>query len=390
MSSILLVGGRVVDPSQDISHISDVLVTDGVVTGMEESIVPPKDAEVLDLSGKLVVAGLIDLHTHVYWGVSHYGIDADRYCLPHGVTTVLDAGSAGAFTFPAFRRHIIDRSETRIYAYLNVAGEGMISPGVGELEDIRWADTEHALKICEENRDVIRGIKVRLTPNLVGKNGKAALEKARNLADEARLPLMVHPNGSYLSMDEILREMKSGDILTHCFHGKPTGILDERSHVRSGHARPGHARPGRVRPAVLEARERGVLFDVGHGQGSFSFEVARRAMEQGFLPDTIGSDLHTYNTDGPVVDLVTTMSKFLHMGLSINEVVQKATVAPACALGLESEHGVLRIGAVADIAVLDIEEGEFELNDCEGASVTANRLLRAALVLAKGRLVAPA
>ena len=315
---------------------------------------------------------MIDLHTHVYWGVSHYGIEADRHCLARGTTTVLDAGSAGSLTFPGFRRYVIDRSETQIYAYLHVAGEGMISPDVGELEDIRWVDTDRALRTCEEHRDVIRGIKVRLTPNIVGKNGRAALAKARYVADEARLPLMVHPNGSYVPMENILKEMKPADIVTHCYQGKKNGILDRRN---------------RLKPAVIEARERGVLFDVGHGKGSFSFEVARGALDQGFLPDTISSDLHTYSLPGPAVDLVTTMSKFLHMGLSMQEVMQRTTVAPSKALGMESELGTLRIGTVADVTVLEVIEGEFDLVDCEGERITAKRLLQPSMVVSKGSVV---
>jgi len=371
-SSIALMGGTVIDPSQDIYETRDILVADGVVSQLDKEIEPPGDSKRYDLSGKVVVPGLIDLHTHVYWGVSHYGIEADRHCLARGVTTVLDAGSAGSLTFPGFRRYVIDHSETQIYACLHVAGEGMIGPDVGELEDIRWVDTERALRTCEEHRDIIRGIKVRLTPNIVGKNGRMALAKARYVADEARLPLMVHPNGSYVPMEIILKQMSPADIVTHCYHGKKNGILDRRN---------------KLKPAVIEARERGVLFDVGHGQGSFSFEVARSALDQGFLPDTISSDLHTYSLTSPAVDLVTTMSKFLHMGLSMQEVMQRTTVAPAKALGMESELGTLRIGTVADVALLEVIEGEFELVDCEGERLTAKRLLQPSMIVSKGSVV---
>ncbi len=374
-NSIALMGGTVIDPSQAIYDTKHILVADGVVSQIDEKIELPGDSKRYDLSGKIVVPGLIDLHTHVYWGVSHYGIEADRHCLARGVTTVLDAGSAGSFTFPGFRRYVVDRSETQIYAYLHVAGEGMISPDVGELEDIRWIDTERAVKMCEENRDIIRGIKVRLTPDIVGKNGSEALAKARYVADEARLPLMVHPNGSYVSIENILKQMKPSDIVTHCFHGKKNGILDGRK---------------KLRPAVHEARERGVLFDVGHGKGSFSFEVARSALDQGFLPDTISSDLHTYSLPGPAVDLVTTMSKFLHMGLSLQEVVQKTTLAPSKALGTESELGTLRIGTVADVTVLEVIEGEFELDDCEGERLTAKQILRPSMLVRNGSAVSRA
>jgi dihydroorotase len=374
-NSIALMGGMVIDPSQGIYETRDIILADGVVSRIDEKSEPSSDSKQYDLSGKVVVPGLIDLHTHVYWGVSHYGIEADRHCLARGVTTVLDVGSAGSFTFPGFRRYVIDRSQTQIFAYLHVAGEGMISPDVGELEDIRWIDTERAVRMCEEHRDIIRGIKVRLTPSIVGENGRQALAKARRVADEARLPLMVHPNGSHVSIRNILKQMKPGDIVTHCFHGKKTGILDERKKLRA---------------AVLEARERGVLFDVGHGKGSFSFEVARGALDQGFLPDTISSDLHTYSLPGPAVDLVTTMSKFLHMGLSLQEVVQKTTLAPSKALGAESELGTLRIGTVADVSVLEVIEGEFELDDCEGEKITAKQLLRPSMIVSKGSVVSPA
>ncbi len=214
----------------------------------------------------LVIPGLVDLHTHLYPGVSHYGVEPDLHCLGRGVTTAVDAGSAGAQTFPGLRRYVIERSSTQILAFLNIAVEGMISSLVGELEDIRWASPEQAVARARENLDLVVGIKVRLGYQMVGDDPQPALRLAREAADELGLPLMVHVIDMRPGLAWLLPRLRRGDIVTHCFHGNEGGILgpDER-----------------VLPEAIAARERGVLFDIGHGVGSFAYRVARNAIAAG-------------------------------------------------------------------------------------------------------------
>lgn len=232
-------------------------------------LAPRPGEEVLDACGLLVTPGLIDLHVHVYYGASHYGIEPDPHCLATGTTTVVDAGSAGALTFAGFRKYVIEVAQTRIVPLLNIGATGMLSADVGELEDIRFIDKAKALQTIEANRDLIQGVKVRLSRQQVGANGRLALTTALETAEAARLPLMVHVGDTTLALDQILRELRGGDVMTHCFHGRAQGLLDE---------------DGRVRAEAHKARARGVVFDVGHGVGSFTFAVARAALAQGFAP----------------------------------------------------------------------------------------------------------
>jgi dihydroorotase len=352
---MLIRGGIVVDPSQALHAVRDVRLEAGRVAAVAEALAPQSNEEVLDARGRLVVPGLVDLHVHVFWGASHYGLEPDPHCLGTGTTTVVDAGSAGAHTFPAFRRYVIEVAETRIIPFLNIGATGMVSPRVGELEEIRHIDGPAALATVEAHRDLIRGIKVRLSRDLVGANARVALRTARETSEAAGLPIMVHPGDTPISLGEILDELRAGDILTHCYHGREEGILDGR---------------GAIIPAARQAAARGVLFDVGHGKGSFSFAVARPALAQGFRPGTISSDLHVYNVRGPVFDLATTMSKFLHLGLSLDEVVAMATTAPAGAVREAARLGSLRPGAAADVTLLELREGPVELEDTVGERVT--------------------
>lgn len=373
MDDLLIKGGRVLDPAQQLDARRDVAVTRGRITRLAADLPPDSAREVLDASGHLVVPGLIDLHVHVYPGVSHYGVAPDPTCLARGVTTVCDAGSAGADTFEGLRRYVIDVSETRILAFLNISAIGMVSPLDNELEDLKHASPERAIRTCERHRDVIQGVKVRLTRTMVGENGLAPLRLAKQAAEALGLPLMIHFGGTPGPLVEILQAIRPGDILTHCFHGRTHGILNP---------------DGAVLPEVTEAARRGVRFDVGHGVGSFSFEVARAALAQGFSPATISSDLHIYNVHGPVFDLATTMSKFLALGLPLMEVLAKTTAAPAAILGVGDRLGTLREGAVADVTVLALAEGEFPLVDSQAVQVLARHRLEPAAVVRGGRVYA--
>jgi dihydroorotase len=311
---------------------------------------------------------------HVFEGVSHYGINVDHGCLARGATTVVDAGSAGADTFPGFRKYVIEASETRILAHLNISTMGMISRQIGELDDIKWASVPSALEMIERNRDVVLGVKVRLTrEQLVGKNGGLKpLYMAREAADAAGLPIMVHPQRSWASsFDEIISVMREGDVLTHMYHGEEHGILDEE---------------GRVRPSVWAARERGVVFDVGHGEGSFEWEICQRALAQGFPPTTISSDLHRYNIRGPVFDLVTTVSKFLHLGLSLEEAMAMVTAVPARVVGMAGEIGTLAPGAAGDAVVLALQSGTFAFQDSRRVTRTGEQRLEPEVVVRAGRV----
>lgn len=371
---LLIKGGMLVDPAQGLSGERDVGFAEGRVAAVGECLDGSEASEVIDAAGCVVTPGLIDLHVHVFAGVSHYGIEPDPTCLARGATTVVDAGSAGADTFPGFRKYVIDVSETRILAQMNVSSQGMLTEEIGEFEIPEYADVGKACRMIERHRDVVLGVKVRLTRNTIvsERSGMLPLYRAREAADAAGLPIMVHPQDAWCdSIDDILKVMNRGDILTHCFHDYPCGILNGE---------------GRVRDSVLEAIERGVVFDVGHGAGSFSWQIVEKALSQDVLPTTISSDLHIYNVDGPVYDLASVVTKFLHLGLSIEDSISRVTSVPSAIIGMEGEVGTLSPGAFGDAVVFELREGDFRLEDSRGEVWTGKRNLVPMTVVKGGRV----
>jgi dihydroorotase len=367
VADLAVEGGRVLDPASGRDEVATIAVSDGRI------VAPRPAARTIEATGLLVVPGLVDLHAHVYWGVSHYGVDADRYCLARGVTTAVDTGSAGARTFPGFRRYVIDVVRTRVLAFLHIASEGMITDAVGELEDLRWASVDECVARTEEHSDVIVGVKVRLGYQMVGQEAEPALRLAREAADRLELPLMVHVIDMPMPITKLLPFLQRGDVVTHCFHGQPGGtILDDR---------------GRVFPQCFEACDRGVVFDIGHGVGSFAFRVARAALEQSFEPQTISSDIHAYNVSGPVYDQPTTLSKLLHLGMPLEDVIAATTSAPASVLRREDALGSLAQGREADVTLLELVPGKHRLDDAAGESVVADVLLVPRAVVRAGEPV---
>jgi dihydroorotase len=374
---LVITGGTLIDPGQGIHERRDVAFRDGLVAAVAPQIPPADGQETINASGMYVVPGLVDAHVHVFEGVSHYGINPDATCLAHGATTVVDAGSAGADTFAGFRKYVIEASETRILSHLNISSMGMISREIGELDDIKWANVPKALATIERNRDLILGVKVRLTrESIVGKEaGLRPLFLAREAADAAGLPIMVHPQDSWAeSIDQVVEVMRKGDVMTHMYHSDPHGILDEQ---------------GKIRPSIRAAHERGVIFDVGHGEGSFDWTVCETALAQGFPPTTISSDLHRYNVNGPVFDLVTTVSKFIHLGMALDEALERVTAVPAGVIGISGKVGTLAVGAFGDAVVLDPQEGAFEFQDARRVARTGTFRLAPVVVVKAGRVWKP-
>ncbi len=371
---LLIKGGMLADPAQGLSGERDVGFAAGRVAAVGECLDKDDGRAVIDAAGCVVTPGLIDLHVHVFAGVSHYGIEPDPTCLARGATTVVDAGSAGADTFPGFRKYVIDVSETRILAQMNVSSQGMLTEEIGEFEIPEYADVDKACRMIERHRDIVLGVKVRLTRNTIvsERSGMDPLYRAREAADAAGLPIMVHPQDAWCeSIDDILNVMNGGDILTHCYHDYPCGILNGE---------------GRIRDSVLEAIERGVVFDVGHGAGSFSWQIVEKALSQDVLPTTISSDLHIYNVNGPVYDLASVVTKFLHLGLSIEESISRVTSVPSAIIGMEGEVGTLSPGAFGDAVVFELREGDFRLEDSTGEVRTGKRNLVPVTVVKGGRV----
>ena len=371
---LLIKNGTVVDPAQGIHARKDVAFANGRISAISDEI-PTSDArEVLDAAGCFVTPGLIDLHVHVFYGVSHFGIEPDPTCLARGATTVVDAGSAGADTFPGFRKYVIDVSDTRILAQLNISSQGMLTQEIGELENPDYADVGKACQMIEQHRDIILGVKVRLTrESIVGARAQMLpLHRAREAADAAGLPIMVHPQDAWCeSIDDILALMGERDILTHCFHDMECGILDEH---------------GKIRDAVHAAIERGVIFDVGHGAGSFSWEVVQKAMAQGVEPTTISSDLHVYNVNGPVYDLVNVVNKFLYLGMPLDDALAKVTSIPAKTILMPGQVGTLAVDAWGDAVVFELREGEFQLVDARGEAKIGKKKLEPVVVVKGGQV----
>src|SRR5215813_422775 len=296
---LILRGGRVIDPSQKLDAVTDVAFAGGKVARVGAGLQGDAKTDIRDVSGAIVSPGLIDLHTHVYWGGTSLGIDAEDFCRRSGVTTAVDAGSAGPGNFAGFRKHLIERSQVRILAYLHISFAGIFgfSPRVmvGESEEMRLLAPIDAVAVADANRDLIVGIKVRVGAHASGRSGIAPLDIALQVADEVGMPLMAHLDHPPPRYEDVLARLRPGDVLTHAFRPFPNTPVTAQ---------------GSVKRAVLEARERGLLFDIGHGKGSFAFKTARAMLANGFYPDTISSDVNTLCINGPAFDQVTTMSKF--------------------------------------------------------------------------------
>ncbi len=354
---LLLVNGTVINPAAGPQQELDVGIAGGRIAAMQKGL--PQDAaqQVLDVQGCFVTPGLIDFHVHSYWGVNPYGCDLDPVCRTTGVTTAADAGSAGPVNFTGFRHLVYDRSRTRMLSFVAVAQHGVLNVP-GELENIGFADPEGAARTVRENRDIAVGIKIRLHVKSVGRNGREALRMAVGAGDACGAPVMVHVGDTGLSMEEIVETLRPGDVVTHCYTPKQPAIVDPS---------------GRLRPAVLAARERGVIFDVAHANGHFDFDLVSRAMDQGLRPDIISTDLHRMSGAGPVVDLPTTLTKFLMLGLSLDEIVADCTINAARAIGREDRLGVLEVGREADVAVLAVVDEETTLEDSVGKRRTTGQ-----------------
>lgn len=367
----LIKNGLVIDPAQKIHEKLDVAISKGKIIKLAPFIPESQAKQVLYVDGRIVTPGFIDIHVHVFPEATYLGIPADPHHIAKGVTTVVDAGSAGYYTWPGFRKWVIEVSATRIYALLNISSQGMMAREVGELADLRFVNPKLALERIEKNRDVILGVKIRLTERITGDHDLKALALAREAADAAHLPMMVHINDPCSPIKDIFDIMRKGDIMTHCYHGNDGGILDAKE---------------KILPEVRTAFNRGIHFDVGHGNGSFSFDVAEKALKQEFLPGTISSDLHKMNYQGPVFDQVTTVTKFLNLGLSLDKVIELTTSRPARLFKFNEQIGTLKPGAEADITILDLHYGNFIFSDSKRHTRTGNQKLKSWVTIKGGKI----
>jgi dihydroorotase len=368
---LLLKGGRVVDPSQSFNTVADVAIAGGRIAAIARDIDSREADRTVPVTGQVVTPGLVDLHTHGFAGISHWGVDLDQYCIARGVTTAIDAGTSGSDSFEGFRRLVIEPSRTRILAFLNISRVGLIGQP-GELVDTRMIDAASALRVAKEHSDVIVGIKVRCSENYSGPNDLTAVRAARSVADQIGKPVMIHVGSPYSPMEQILDLARPGDIVTHAFRrGGTGGVIGPE---------------GRVSDYIKRAAKQGILFDVGHGSGSFSFAATEAALKENFVPTTISSDLHAYSALGPVFDLPTTMTKFLHLGLTLERIVELATIAPARAIRKTEEMGSIKPGSPADIAVFDLVQGNFSLVDSQGEIRKATQKIVPVLALRRGRI----
>lgn len=368
---LILKGGHVIDPSQSIDRVTDVAFSGGKVAKVGDGLTDA--AETRDVSGYIVSPGLIDLHTHVYWGGTSLGIDAEEFCRTSGVTTAIDTGSAGPGNFAGFRKHVIEPSQVRILAYLHISFAGIFGFSktvmVGESEEMRLMAPAEAVQVADANRDVIVGIKVRVGRGSSGIHGAAPLGIALQAANELGMPLMCHIDFPPPSYEEVVQMLRPGDVLTHAFRPFPNAPIDHQ---------------GKVKRVVIDARARGVKFDIGHGKGSFAFKTARGMLANGFYPDTISSDVHVLCIDGPAYDQVTTMSKFLCMGMPLYDVIAASTVNAGLALQ-RPELGSFKPGCAGDATIMTVRDGQFDYMDVVGEKMVGNKKIVSEGVVLNGR-----
>ena len=370
---VLLTGGTVLNPATSVNQKLDVGIVGNRVAAIQFNLSRATARRVLDVSDCYITPGLIDFHVHSYWGVNPYGCNLGTLCLATGVTTTMDAGSAGPVNFLGFRKLVYETSKTRMLGFVALAQHGVLNEP-GELVNLGYADSDGAAQTVGDNRDIGVGIKVRLHKKSIGENSRAALRLAIKAGEATRTPIMVHVGDTAISMSEIADTLRPSDIITHCYTPQRPSIIDEK---------------GKLLPEVRQAKDRGVIFDVGHASGHFDFELVGRAMGEGLLPDVISSDLHGRMKQpgfGIVGDLPTTLTKFLPLGLKMEEIVACCTIAPARVVGWQDRIGSLEVGREADIAVLKIIDEPTTLRDSVGGELKVNQRIAARWTIRAGEV----
>ena len=369
---LLLKNGDVLDPSQDLRQRGDVAFRQGRVAAIEADIPAGEAAEVIDVRGHLITPGLMDIHGHFYYRGWPGAVDPDVACLPSGVTTAVDAGSTGWGNYAALRDYVMRDSQTRLYAFVHLCATGLTSltARVGELQNLAFAQTDRAIRCIGDNPEQTLGVKVRIDHRATGEaNALPALKMAREVADATQSRMMVHVSGTPVPLERLLEYMRPGDVATHILNGYAHNVLDGN---------------GRIRDGVREARERGVVLDVGHAGVHFDLNVARAAVSQEFWPDTLSTDIHNPPPDRVVYDLLGVMSTFLALEMPLEAVIASVTSKAAAAIG-KPELGSLRVGNPGDAAVLELQEGEFNFVDAVGNEVPAGQRLHTMLTVRGGR-----
>jgi dihydroorotase len=373
MYDLVIKGGRVIDPAQKIDDKLDIAIVGDRIAEVAKDIPVQECQQRVDARHKIVTPGLIDLHCHVYDSVLGIGIEPDVAGIRQGVTTVVDGGSAGQATFGGFTKYVIPSSQTTVFCFVHLGSLGLSI--VPELRDWAEINLEATAATIEANRDVIKGVKLRTVGNIIASHGVEVVTIAKKMAKSFSLPLMVHIGDSDKQVSpaltqEILPLLEPGDIVSHVFTAQLGGILNP---------------DGVVLHELKDAMERGVILDLAHGRFNFSFEVAKRSMAQGILPTTLSTDLSTLSLNGPVYGLTVTMSKFLALGLDLKGVIQMTTVNPAHAIGIDDKKGSLKPRMDADVSILELLSGTWELEDSEKQIVRVNKLLAPVMVLKSGQ-----
>jgi len=377
MYDLLIKRGRVIDPSQNIDDKLDIAISGGKISKVAKDIPAQESQQIIDARDKIVTPGLIDLHCHVCGGIINICVEPDTAGVKQGVTTVVDGGSTGQAIFGGFPRYVIPSSHTTVFCFLHLGSQGLsIMPELRGWEEI---DLDATAATIDSNRDVIKGVKLRLVGNIIESAGVKVVKMAKEIARKFDLPIMIHIGDvqkriSPTLTQEVLPLLEPGDILSHIFTAKLGGIL----------------RPdGTVLPELKEALERGVVLDVAHGWLNFSFETARRCLAQGILPTTVSSDLTTSSLTTRTYGLTVTMSKLMALGLSLEQIIQMATTNPARALSIEDSMGSLKPGRDADVSILELLSGAWNLEDTEQEIMQVSKLISPNLTIKSGELIPP-